>query len=323
MVSDYQDYRQELISRFWAYAQSTFDQQDFDQAAASADRPPVFIKGASLKNVIVDIRAPDELRQQVFGALLRKQQHRWFRSMNSSQALTQSVFGNLKTYGKLDLLADLRGDDGQPLFVPNPGELVTVCLEREGFKHLKEHGPTSVDVFIENAGHKIAVECKLTERVFGSCSRPRLTRKYRHYKRDRCDGRFAAQHRGGKRCSLAEPKTNYWHHIPHLFNWPANVDYEKCPFRFTYQLVRNILAACGAENPSTSLPTNRAVLLYDERNPEFQPGGKGMNVWKQVKSALKHPVLLQKCTWQQVMEELRPNRELDWLVRVLSQKYGF
>lgn len=321
-MSHYQEYRRDLIARFWAYAQNAFDSQDFDRDDASIERPPVFIKDASLNNVLVNERAPAELRQRVLDEVPRRQQHLLFRSMSSSQALTQSVFGNLKVQGKLGQLADLRGDDGQPLFIPKPGQSIGVSLEHD-VGHLHEPRPTSVDVFIENAGHKIAVECKLSEQEVGSCSRPRLTTKDTNYERDYCDGRYAIQRGRRARCSLTEIGVSYWSHLPQLFNWKADVDHEECPLRLTYQLVRNVLAACTTENDLASGQDNRAVLLYDERNPAFQPGGKGMVAWEQVKAALRNPALLQKCTWQQITEALRQDNELDWLVHVLNQKYGF
>ena len=36
----------------------------------------------------------------------------------------------------------------------------------------------------------------------------------------------------------------YWQFIPLLFEWSSDRDYDPCPLRDNYQLVRNILAAC-------------------------------------------------------------------------------
>ena len=89
--------------------------------------------------------------------------HKWFGSMASSQALTQSVFGNLAANGKLDCLRALVGDDGKPIFIGNcriapiaswNSRLIT--WERKGL------GEPAWTLFLM-AIHRIAVECKLSE----------------------------------------------------------------------------------------------------------------------------------------------------------------
>ncbi len=62
--------------------------------------------------------------------------------------------------------------------------------------------------------------------------------------------------------------------------------------------------------------------LYDNRNPEFQSGGKGSIAFSKVKEALKNPSLLQDCTWQQVMQFIRNEPKLDWLSDSVFEKYG-
>ena len=94
-----------------------------------------------------------------------------------------------------------------------------------------------------------------------------------------------------------------------------------CPLRSTYQLVRNILAACVRPNGDLD-PAGYAVLLYDARNPEFAQGGKGYLAWQAVKSALRNPVLLRRCTWQELVACLRRDDQLHWLTEALRSKYG-
>ena len=89
----------------------------------------------------------------------------------------------------------------------------------------------------------------------------------------------------------------------------------------THQQVRNILAACVRAGGVLD-PAGHAVLLYDGRNPDFAEGGKGHEAWQAVHSALKNPVLLRRCTWQELAACLRQDAELDWLTGALRNKYG-
>ena len=63
------------------------------------------------------------------------------------------------------------------------------------------------------------------------------------------------------------------------------------------------------------------MLLYDARNPVFAEGGKGYLAWQTVRSTLKNPVLLRRCTWQELVTCLRQDDELDWLTEALRSKY--
>ena len=65
---------------------------------------------------------------------------------------------------------------------------------------LGEPRPTSIDVCFESPQYRIAVECKLSEIVFGTCSRLRLPRDNPSY----CDGSYTIQHGRRARCALTE-----------------------------------------------------------------------------------------------------------------------
>ena len=93
-----------------------------------------------------------------------------------------------------------------------------------------------------------------------------------------------------------------------------------CPLRFTYQLVRNVLAASIDERGEV-IP-GYAVLLVDERNPAFHANGGGGRVFTDVKAALREPERLQRLSWQTIMEALRKVPRLQWLTTELSAKYG-
>jgi hypothetical protein len=171
--------------------------------------------------------------------------------------------------------------------------------------------------------YRVAVECKLLEEDVGNCSRPQLRPGYPNYEQQYCDGGYKIQRDRDKRCSLSNIGVKYWSFIPELFNWSADVDHDPCPLNSTYQLVRNLLSVCVSRTGDVSLDSGHAVLLYDDRNPAFQEGGKGMAAWNNVRAALKKPSLMQKCTWQEILSCLRDDASLDWLAKGLTEKYGF
>jgi hypothetical protein len=243
--------------------------------------------------------------------------------MASSQALTQSVFGNLIVYEKLHCLRSLTGDDGEPLFVRDASHSRQCQLEFEvDYLGEKSRGRTSIDVLF-NGSYRIAVECKLSETEVGSCSRARLRPDEPSFAAQFCDGRYAVQRGRGSRCSLTEIEVKYWSYIPLILNWSAEIDHAPCPLNSTYQLVRNLLAVCVDRTGSVSLDSGHVVLLYDERNLAFQRKGGGITAWEKVRAALKKPTLMQNCTWQAVVGCLRKEESLNWLTHGLAEKYGF
>jgi hypothetical protein len=156
-------YKDQLVAGFWRYASSknypmgTLDRQD------AGPRPPVV--NADL-NILRAPDDPDERQAILRETLPPRNRHRWFRSMTSSQALAQSVFGNLIVSGRLDLLSGIYTDEGEPLIGPRPE---SAKLEFEvGF--LGEPRKTSLDVLISHSdGYRVAFECKLSESEVGRC----------------------------------------------------------------------------------------------------------------------------------------------------------
>ncbi len=313
-------YKQDLVDRFWQFRKNNFKDSLFDRPNGPGDRPPVFRREVASNNVLLKPDLADDIKQKVIDQIPLGHRHMWFGSMTSSQALTQSVFGNLKVLEKLDCLAGIKNDEGQDLFLRNPNLNENISLEYS-VNYLSEPRPTSVDVFFEG-GYRVAVECKLSEAEVGSCSRPGLTVKDSNYDDDYCDGRYIEQQGRSEKCSLSAAGIDYWKHIPEIFNWPAEIAHNPCPLHETYQLVRNVLAACVSPEGKLDPDNGHAVLLYDDRNPAFQEGGKGRIAYKNVKTALKESRLLQECTWQRVSESLRSDPELKWLSDLLLQKYG-
>jgi hypothetical protein len=174
---------------------------------------------------------------------------------------------------------------------------------------------TEVDVCLSQ-GCRVTVECKLAEQYFTPCSRPRLERTDMFH----CDGRYTRQHGRKKQCSLAEAGILYWQFIPELFTWDGVADMEECPLRDTYQLVRNVLAACVFDG-RVDAEKGLAVLLYDARNPSFAHG-KGFKAYEGVRQALRNPQNLCRVTWQDVITRIQGERCLDWLTSQVKLKYG-
>jgi hypothetical protein len=314
---DQTTYMAELLDVMWGYRGSRFAGNDgvFDRPAPSKMRPPVFQRGEEERNLILKKDAPAGVNQAVIAAGPVESRHRWFRSMKSSQALTQSVFANLIHHGKLPLLAGLKTEDGETAFFDEAPGAESVQLEYE-VGHLGEPRSTSVDLLIE-APARVAVECKLTEWEVGSCSRPLMEDEDARY----CDGQYRRQGGRTNRCQLTEIGVRYWQEIPRLFDWKADQDLTPCPLRFTYQLARNILAACIGPDGQIGADAH-ALLVYDARNPAFAAKGAGMRAWQQARSALKEPERVRRLSWQRLIGRLAEDGELGWLVDELGAKYG-
>jgi hypothetical protein len=322
-VNSEKDYLKSLVHQLWEYAESELVQgaDILETEHRDALRPPVFRKETEAFNILTPPDADKKLLTAIEATLPLKERHRWFRSMKSSQAVAQSVFGNLIATGNLGLLEGLETDQGLPAFCE---ELSTAKVQLEySVKHLGEPRPTSVDLWIDGS-RRIAVECKLTEADFGTCSRPRLKEgKDKNYARDYCDGSYTRQRDRQSRCSLTEMGVEYWDHVPFLFNWKSTDDFSPCPLSNTYQLVRNVLASCVTSRGLIDSENAHTLIVYDARYPSFQLGGKANNQWKSARAALKDPGLLRSVSWQSLVEYLARNGEVSWLVNQLEKKYGF
>ena len=313
------NYKKELIIRFWAYQASVFPnwKEYFDRPYASDVHPPVFHKDKVWKNVIVRPGAGQEEVHRLFSQL-KGVRHKWFRSMNSSQALALSVLGNLAIYGHLNHLAEIKCDNGLPLLGEElPGDFT---MEYE-VNYLGEPRSTRLDALLDG-NYQVAIECKFTETEVGSCSRPRLRPKDSNYSTAFCDGNFTKQRGRKEKCSLTEIGVLYWKYVPAVFKWRNDIEHRPCPLYKNYQLVRNVLAACVQPGGSVSLNHAHALVFYDQRNPAFQKGGDGFTAFEKTRQALKVPSLLRKCSWQSILTHIRKEGILPWLTEELNLKYG-
>ena len=321
-MSTYSDYRKNMVRRFWKYQDEKFSEwkEYFERPFHPDGRPPVFHEKAADCNVIINPDSSSPERDLLLNEIPPKERHRWFRSMSSSQAVAQSILGNLKVYGRLHYLCELSDDAGLPLMGDASPSTENFHMEYT-VKYLKEPRRTSLDGFI-SGDYRVAIECKLMEPEVGTCSRPRLRKIDKNYERDYCDGTYTYQKRRKERCSLTNIGVAYWKYIPDLFKWNSNIDHPTCPLRKNYQLVRNILAACVRPDGSVLPEKGHVVLIYDERNPAFQKGGRGYTAFENTREALHEPQLLRKCSWQRIVNHLRGKNDFSWLVEQLESKYG-
>jgi hypothetical protein len=76
--------------------------------------------------------------------------------------------------------------------------------------------------------------------------------------------------------------------------------------------------------PDGSLDTDNAhvLVIYDNRNPAFAPGGAADAQWHQVIAALRFPEMLRRLSWQHLAGHLASHEPLNWLVDGLRRKYG-
>jgi hypothetical protein len=315
-------YKTELNQRYWEYQAVHFPvwEKFFDRPKAEGIRPPVFRREEAWRNVIVSPNAsPQEIRR-VLAFVPVGERHKWFRSMNSSQALAQSIFGNLAVYGFLHLLTDLQSDEGGSLF--GVAQVSPNNFEME-FKvnYLGEPRSTSLDGYI-SGDYRVAIEYKFTEMEFGTCSRPRLTPKDSKYEREYCNGNYFRQETRQERCPLNSIGVLYWRFVPFLFKWQSDKDWFPCPLNRNYQLVRNILAIGAKADGSVSVDNGHVVVIYDERNPAFQEQGNAFSAYKETRAALRKPTMLRKCSWQRIIKHIRSCGSLPWLTEHIALKYG-
>lgn len=317
---DYKGYKESLEEGFWEYWKNGKHSGLFKEGMRDPEHGighlPVFKAEHADKNIVINPCATEEEKKRLLSLIPERKRHKWFRSMSSSQALALSFFGNLVIYGELGWLGDLKYDDGLPVFGDADLSPYNFSMEHE-VAILNEPRPTSLDVSISGR-YRVAVECKLSETGFGNCSRPGLSQESPEF----CDGSFSFQGKRKNRCALSEIGVRYWEHIPKLFDWPADKNYKTCPLRHSYQLVRNVLAACVREDGLVSPLNGRALVIYDQRNPEFVGRGHGAEAFSLTQSGLKNGLNLKLLSWQKIAAFMTRDNKLPWLRDALDNKYG-
>ncbi len=316
------DYKEELNEHYSNYRRIRFPNSNdvFDLKYENDRNPPVFLSEEAWRNIIIDPDANQQAIDELIALLPEGERHRWYRSMNSSQALAHSIFGNLLIHGHMNCLLELKDENGLNLFGEDMITADNFKMEHK-VSYLGEPRPTTLDGFISGP-HKIAIECKFTEQEVGMCSRPGLRPIVSNYEKDHCDRTYSVQRGRKERCSLTEIGVQYWKYVPLLFNWDNDEDIDPCPLYMNYQLVRNVLAAGVRPNGTASPDYGHVVLVYDERNPAFLEEGNVDLAYRMVQSGLKEPSMLRKCSWQQITQHLREQSILPWLTKDLELKYG-
>ncbi|MGB7934771.1 MAG: hypothetical protein WCH04_21620 [Gammaproteobacteria bacterium] len=119
-MSRYDAYLGSLIHQFWDYVGTLPGElaDELESSRRDKKRPPVFRKSAAARNILIPPAATPELQATVEATLPGKERYRYFGSLRSSQALAQSVFGNLITMGKAALLEDLETEEHPTDFSP-------------------------------------------------------------------------------------------------------------------------------------------------------------------------------------------------------------
>ncbi|MCY4301554.1 MAG: hypothetical protein OXC68_07450 [Aestuariivita sp.] len=310
------DYETSIRRSLWAWADQ-YHRGELDGGKRDG-RSPVLEKQFADKNVLVPTNVAKA--HKITRALPIRQRHRWFCSLRSSQALTQSVFGAFYGLNRLDLFSNIMADCGRPAFLAESDE-ARIDFEYE-VDNLREPRRTSIDVMMRRLQHRVAIECKFTEQEFGICSRPMLTSKEKNYPQQYCNGNYQFQQGRSKRCALTSIDIQYWRYIPRLFGWSDAQDHLPCPVRHTYQLIRNALAATVNEDGRIDCDGRHVLIVYDARNPAFLPDGKAAKQYAIASKACRIPGLFRQISWQRILAATTHASEFSFLLDAAEVKYG-
>jgi hypothetical protein len=310
-----------LRTTFCSYRSFRFVGQDYLFEPRPEGDATVFRKAYVDSNVLVPPTAAPAERQRIIQRLPKTKRHKHFGSMQSSQALAQSIFGTITVLDRISLLSAVLAEDGRLAFGP---DLHGATLELEkSILTLGERADrsTSVDVWIDS-NYRVAIECKLGEAYFGQCSRPSLTEDDNRFAAQHCDGSYTRQRERTSFCALTEIGVRYWDYMEALFGWAPNKVHRPCPLKEPYQLVRNVLAACVANDRNLVIDRGHALVIYDRRNPAMKLGGTCDRQWAMLNESLRVPGLLRRISWQSLIAQLPSDAVLDWLKKELTAKYG-
>jgi hypothetical protein len=312
-------YQTMLRAGFTKYRRKRFIDQDHQFEDRPDGGPVVFLREFANANLMIPPIASTTQRERIIGLVPNSRRHMHFRSMQSSQALAQSVFGTIAVLDLLPLLASVVAEDNRSAFGPSPGT-AGLHLEKD-ISTLGEPRSTSVDAWLDGP-HRVAIECKLSEPDFGTCSRPRLRPKDPRFATQSCNGTYVHQRGRAARCALTEIGVRYWRYMPEVFGWTADADHNPCPLASTYQLGRNVLAVGVGTDGRFDAGRGHVLVLYDKRNPAMGNAGHGESQWRIANAALRIPGMLRRLSWQRFIAQWPRDAALDWLKSEMDAKFG-
>jgi hypothetical protein len=122
------DFIRMLRAKFRDYRRQHFDGKD--NMFRSGGDAVVFLKEHAAANLLVPPFASKEQRDRIVDMIPTNQRHRHFGSMQSSQAIAQSVFGTIASFNCLPSLTNVIAEDGRQAF-SSALEKTTLYLERK------------------------------------------------------------------------------------------------------------------------------------------------------------------------------------------------
>lgn len=133
-----------LQGGFGQYRRERFSGRDHLFEDCPGGGPVVFRKEHAASNLLIPPILDDLRRGEAFALIPASQRHQWFHSLQSFQALAQSIFGTIAVSGRLPILADIVAENGLPAF--GPVAAGTVLELEKSITTLGEPRPTSIDV---------------------------------------------------------------------------------------------------------------------------------------------------------------------------------
>jgi hypothetical protein len=156
MTTEYGDYIKKLRRGFHEYRSTHFGDKPYRFKDGTEDGPVVWTKASRDLNVVTPTCAPAQ-RAAVIRKIPRSKRHKHFGSMQSSQALVQSVFGVIDVFDRLPVLANIKDEEGGDAFGPAPATAKLAFEKQIATLGEDPKRATSVDVWFEGA-YRVAVD---------------------------------------------------------------------------------------------------------------------------------------------------------------------
>ena len=246
----------------------------------------------------------------------------------STQDVARGIFLGLQQVGRLRALAGLPAEDGHPAF-PSIDAATPLTL-RHAVLLPGESRATEIDLAL-GGRHPVFVLGMLAEPRFPLCPQPGLLPAGADFARDGCSGAYRAQNDRTIRCSLSAKGDLLWQILPRLFHLDAGRDHDPCPVFAIHALARAVLALCleqpgsgsGVLVPPAARDRRHALVIYDERNPAFWPGGEADEQWQSTLRLLRWPRLLRRVSWQALVRHLAADPGAAPIVARIAETYDY